>query len=90
MGIRSKINHIITAVPMKSYNTTFPHMLVLDPEYSHPRIHRVRARARSFARLTSELLEQDNGAAGFAERATFFALTLAVVVPLIVSLSSLA
>ena len=75
---------------MKTCNSTFPHMLVLDSEFSHPRSHRVRARSRSFARLTSQLLEQDNSAAGYAERATFVALTVAVVAPLIVLLSSFA
>ncbi len=74
---------------MKSANATFPHMLVLNPEFSHPRTHLVRARARSFARLTSELLEQDNSAAGFIERSTFLVLVLCVAGPVIASLLSL-
>lgn len=74
---------------MKNMNTTFPHMLVLNPEFSHPRIHRVRARARSFARLTSELLEQDNTTAGFIERSTFLVLTLCVAGPVIAALLSI-
>lgn len=74
---------------MKSANAAFPHMLVLNPEFSHPRIHRVRARARSFARLTSELLEQDNTVAGFIERSTFLVLTLCVAGPVIAALLSL-
>lgn len=74
---------------MKNMNATFPHMLVLNPEFSHPRIHRVRARARSFARLTSELLEQDNTTAGFIERSTFLVLTLCVAVPVIAALLSI-
>ena len=73
---------------MKNMNATFPHMLVLNPEFSHPRIHRVRARARSFARLTSELLEQDNTTAGFIERSTFLVLTLCVAGPVIAALLS--
>lgn len=75
---------------MKSTNATFPHMLVLNPEFSHPRIHRVRARARSFARLTSELLEQDNTTAGFIERSTFLVLTLCIAIPVISALLSFA
>lgn len=74
---------------MKNMNATFPHMLVLNPEFSHPRLHRVRARARSFARLTSELLEQDNTPAGFIERSTFLVLTLCVAVPVIAALLSI-
>jgi len=74
---------------MKNMNATFPHILALDPDFARPRTHRVRARARSFARLTSELLEQDNTPAGFAERTSFFVLALCIVVPIAASLISL-
>ena len=74
---------------MKNMNTTFPHILALNPDFARPRTHRVRARARSFARLQSELLEQDNTPAGYAEKTSFAILALCIVVPVVVSLVSL-
>jgi hypothetical protein len=87
MGWHSKSTAICRT--MKNMNTTFPHMLVLNPDFARPRTHRVRARARSFARLTSELLEQDNTPAGYAEKASFGVLALCIIVPVIASLISL-
>ncbi len=74
---------------MKNMNTTFPHILALNPDFARPRTHRVRARARSFARLTSELLEQENTPAGYAEKTSFAILALCIVVPVVTSLVSL-
>jgi hypothetical protein len=81
--------HIPTVVPMKNMSSTFPHILALNPDFARPRTHLVRARARSFARLTSELLEQDNTPAGYAEKTSFAILALCIVVLFVASLFSL-
>jgi len=75
---------------MKNMNATFPHILALNPDFARPRTHRVRARSRSFARLTSELFELDNTPAGIAEKSSFVVLALCIVVPVAASLVSLA
>jgi hypothetical protein len=74
---------------MKNMNATFPHILALNPDFARPRTHRVRAPARSFARLTSELLEQENTPAGYAEKTSFAVLALCLIVPAITSLIAL-
>ncbi len=74
---------------MKNMNATFPHILALNPDFARPRTHRVRARARSFARLTSELLEQDNTPAGYAEKTSFAVLALCITAPVVFFVFSL-
>jgi len=74
---------------MKNMNATFPHILALNPDFARPRTHRVRARARSYARLTSELLEQEYTPAGYAEKTSFAVLALCLIVPAVMSLIAL-